>query len=188
MAARSARPDSASCTMGPSGITDATGSAPRPSGMKRHTRAASPLQSHGAPSTALRRRGVTGRAVRVATSPIHTVSASSVDTTKLKRAPEGDHATLLMPAPAGSAMVIGSGSPPATVRSESPRAGFCRDGPLVRGSRRRPASRYSGAETSAMDGSPGRSCSSSSRRSGLSCTVGVAGASRMRRTASGGCW
>ena len=90
------------------------------------------------------------------------------------------------PAPAGNDMASGVGAPPAIGITEIPRAGFWRDGPLVRGSSRMPATRYSGAAISLIGGRPGRSKRRIAVRSGLINAVGVAGASRMRWMTAGG--
>ena len=82
---------------------------------------------------------------------------------------------------------IARSAPPATERSRIPVNVASRDRPPVRGLIRSPASRSSGAATSAIDGSAGRSSSSSQSRVGLTLTVGVGAASRICRMGAGGC-
>src|SRR5688572_1594859 len=153
--------------VGPVGVARPDGAVPRARGIVRHMRLDGVIHMQGAPEPALSATCETCRALPLETSAIQRVNAVSDTRVKAMRLLSGAQDGLPIFALDGTAIRLSvPGARPAIGRKRRPVYLASRDPALLRGLRLRPASRASGAATSAMPGSPGRSRSRSNDRSG----------------------
>ncbi len=160
---------------GPPGTSGASGAAPRPSGITLTSSVPSDTQLKGMPRAPFKGLSSKRRACAVATSTSQSSTRSTSSCMNAMWLPSGDQR---------ATRIRGASGKPCTLRSRPSRSRRLRPmkvvprlGPLLRGLMRVPPIRSSGADTSAIDGAPGRCNRNSIDRSGLKPTAGVSGAS-----------